>query len=90
MLVTIWCATNRITKRGILLGEDERVSVLDALKAVTIHAARQYFEEKEKGSIKAGKRADFILLDQNPLETPKEDLRKIQVLETYKDGVKIY
>lgn len=90
MLETIWCATNRITKRGILLGEDERVSVLDALKAVTIHAARQYFEEKEKGSIKAGKRADFILLDQNPLETPKEDLRKIQVLETYKDGVKIY
>lgn len=90
MLETIWCAVNRRTKQGILLGKEERVSIWSALKAVTIYAAAQYSEEKEKGSIRSGKRADLILLNQNPLKTDPEALREIQVLETYKDGECIY
>lgn len=86
MLETIWCAVNRITKSGIHLGVDERVSVFDALKAVTINAAYQYFEEGTKGSIAPGKYADFVILDKDPLSVPKEAIRKIHVLKTIKNG----
>lgn len=90
MLETIWCAVNRKTREGIVLGEEEKISVTDALKAVTINAAYQYFEEDEKGSIEAGKKADFVILDKNPLEVPKESLRDIHVVETIKDGETVF
>ncbi len=90
MLETVWAAVNRRTREGVLLGEQEAVSVLDALKAVTSTAAYQYFEESSKGTIAPGKRADFVLLDRNPLEVPKNALRELLVLETYKDGVCIF
>ena len=90
MLETIWCAVNRITKKGVLLGDNERLPVLEALKAVTINGAYQYFEEDKKGSIRKGKRADLIILDKNPLAIPPEEIRDIQVLETYKDGVQVF
>lgn len=90
MLETVWAAVNRRTREGVLLGEQEAVSVLDALKAVTSTAAYQYFEESSKGSIAPGKRADFVLLDRDPLEVPKNALRELLVLETYKDGVCIF
>lgn len=90
MLETIWCAVNRRTKAGLLLGEEERVDVLTALRAVTVNAAWQYGEEGEKGTLAPGKRADLTVLDRNPLQTPPEALRDIQVLETYKDGIRIY
>ena len=63
---------------------------LEALKAVTINAAYQYFEEDQKGSITPGKRADFVILSENPLEVPKDRIRKIRVLETIKDGESIF
>ena len=90
MMETIHCAVNRKTKSGVLLGENERISVIEALKAVTINAAYQYFEEDKKGSIKVGKNADFVILDKNPLEFPIEHLKDIKILETIKDGVTIY
>ena len=90
MFETIWCAVNRISKSGVVIGEEQRISVLDALKAVTIYGAFQYFEEKDKGSIKAGKRADLIIIDKNPLEIPKDELKNIVVLETIKDGYSVY
>lgn len=90
MLETIWCAANRITKNGTLLGEDERISVFDAIKAVTVNSAYQYAEENEKGSIAEGKKADFVLLSQNPLDLDKSEIRKIKVLKTFKEGNLIY
>lgn len=90
MLETIWCAVNRITKNGVLIGEEERISPLDALKAVTIHAAYQYFEEDQKGSLKEGKYADFVILSHNPLTVPVEEIKDIKVLETIKEGKTIY
>lgn len=86
MLTTVWCAVNRMTKAGVCLGADQRVGVMDALRAVTLNAAYQYGEEEEKGSIRAGKRADLVRLDGNPLTTPPERLREIRVVETMKDG----
>lgn len=89
MLETIWCAAARRTKSGDSLAA-EAVSVESALRAVTINAAHQYFEEREKGSLAPGKRADFVILDQNPLTAAVDDLRHIRVLETVKDGRTIY
>ncbi|MDO4535163.1 MAG: amidohydrolase [Clostridium perfringens] len=90
MLETVWCAVNRITKEGVLLGEEERIPVLDALKAVTINAAFQYFEENKKGSISEGKFADFVILDKNPLEVNPMDIKNIKILKTIKEGQVLY
>lgn len=86
MLETVWCAVNRITKDGVVLGEGEKISVYDALKAITVNAAYQYFEEDKKGSIRVGKCADFVILDKNPMTVEPMMIRDIAVLETIKDG----
>lgn len=90
MIHTIWCAVNRITRKGVQIGPEECVSVYDALKAVTINGAYAYFEEDQKGSIEKGKLADFVILDQNPLEVNKMKIQDIQVLETIKEGESVY
>lgn len=90
MIETIWVAVNRITKSGVLLGPEERVTPLDAIKAVTINAAYQYFEEDIKGSIKEGKLADLVILDKNILKVDPMEIKNIQVLETIKEGETIY
>ncbi len=86
MLETLWCAVNRVTKSGRRLGSEEAISIEDALKAVTIHAAYQYFEENERGSIELGKLADFVILSQDPRQTDPMKIRDIEVLATIKEG----
>ncbi|WP_040978433.1 amidohydrolase [Oceanobacillus jeddahense] len=90
MLHTIWCAANRQTRNGVSIGPEECVSVYEALKAVTINAAYQYFEEDRKGSLEEGKVADLVILDKNPLKTNKMAIKDIAVLETIKEGETIY
>lgn len=74
----------------MILGPNERITPLEALKAITINGAYQLQEENKKGSIKAGKLADFVILDQNPLTINPENLRSIKVLETIKEGNTVY
>lgn len=90
MLHSVWCAVNRVSRSGNTIGRDQAVSVYDALKAVTINSAYQYFEEDSKGSIMIGKRADLVILDQSPLEVEPMHIRNIRVLETIKDGETIF
>ena len=90
MFHSIWAAVNRVTRNGVVSGPEFRVGVYDALKALTINAAYEYFEEDSKGSIRKGKRADLIIVGQNPLKVDSMELKNIQVLETIKDGVTIY
>lgn len=90
MLETVWCAVNRMTKNGADIGAAERIPVLEALKAVTINGAYQYGEEDSKGTISEGKRADLIILDQNPLKVDPLIIRDLQVLETMKDGETVF
>lgn len=90
MLHSVWCAVNRMSREGNVIGENQKVDVYTALKAVTINAAYQYFEEDSKGSIKEGKRADLVILDRNPLNVPAMEIKDIIVLETIKDGVTIF
>ncbi len=90
MLHTVWCAVNRMTREGRVLGADQRASLFEALKAVTIDAAYMYFEEDSKGSMKVGKRADLVILDKSPFEVDPMEIKDIQVLETIKDGETVY
>lgn len=90
MLETIWCAAKRQTKNGLVLGQTQQISVYNALKGITINAAYQYFEENQKGSIKEGKKADFVILDRNPCKVTIDELKNIQIIETIKDGQTIY
>ena len=90
MLETISAAVTRVTSGGVLLGEDERISVEEALRAVTLDAAYQYGEENEKGSITVGKRADLVLLDRDITTSRHEDIAGIRVVGTWKDGKRIF
>lgn len=90
MFHSVWTAVTRHTRRGKVIAPEQRVSVYEALKAVTINAAYEYFEEAEKGSLKAGKRADMIICDNNPLKVDVEDIKNIRVMETIKDGEVLY
>jgi len=81
---------NRVTRNGQVLGPAERIAVRDALRAVTIEAAWQNFEESHKGSIEPGKLADFVVLAENPMTIPPERLKDIAVLETIVGGESVY
>jgi predicted amidohydrolase YtcJ len=62
----------------------------DALRGMTVWAARANFEEKEKGSLEKGKFADFIILDKDLMTTDEKDILQIQVLKTFVGGEKVY
>lgn len=90
MLETVWCAVNRFTQSGQVLGAGQRIPVKEALKAVTLNAAAQYGEQNEKGAIRPGMRADLIILSENPLTADNKKLKDIKVLLTIKDGAAVY
>lgn len=82
-------ATRR-TRSGDILGPNQRVDVMTALKAMTIWPAWQHFEEKHKGSIEVGKLADFVILSENPTAVDPEKLAEIDVLVTVKEDKVIF
>lgn len=90
MLQTVWCAANRVTRSGQPIGQDQCISVYEALKGVTCNAAYAYHEEDRKGTLEEGRLADLVILDRNPLKTDKTQIRKIRVLETIKEGETLY
>ena len=81
---------NRTTRSGAVLGPDQRVEPIVALKALTAWAAEQYFEERSKGTLEVGKLADFAVLSENPLAIDRSRLRELVVLETIKEGETVY
>ena len=89
-MFVVWTAVNRISRAGVVIGPDQRVTPLEALQAITIHAARQYSEDDSKGSITVGKLADLVILDGNPLTVDPMAIKDIRVVETIKEGQSIY
>ncbi|BEP36784.1 amidohydrolase [Variovorax sp. V59] len=85
-LFTAWCAVNRITPKGRLLGESERISVPQALHAITLGAAWTLKLDGEIGSIECGKRADFCVLEDDPLEMDPMALKDARVWGTVLSG----
>jgi predicted amidohydrolase YtcJ len=86
----IWTAMNRTTRTGVLLGGDERLTAMQAVKAITIETAYEYMEEKTKGSIEPGKLADLVILSGNPITSSGDAIRDIKVVETIKEGKSVY
>ena len=82
---------NRVARgSGDVVGPEHCVPPLTALKALTLWAARQCFEEDAKGSIEVGKLADFTVLSANPLTVDPRRLGEIRVEETIKEGRSVY
>lgn len=80
----------RRTRSGDVLGPNQRVDVMTALKAMTIWPAYQHFEEHSKGSLEQGKLADFVILSQDPTAIDPETLHRVEVTETVKKGKTIH
>jgi hypothetical protein len=79
-------AIRRQTGDGRLLGPGEQLTPADALRIYTTEAAYAMHREPELGSLEPGKRADFVILDNNPLTTAPDDLPALRVLATAVDG----
>jgi len=80
----------RRSRSGDILGPDQRVDVMTALKAMTIWPAWQHFEEDLKGSIEVGKLADFVILSEDPTAVDPEGLDQLRVIFTIKEDVVVY
>lgn len=86
----MWSAVNRLSRSGVSIGPDQRATPLEALQAITLNAARQYGEEHSKGSLEPGKLADLVIASANPLKVEPMQIKDIKVLETFKEGQRIY
>ena len=85
-LFTAWCAVNRVTMSGQVLGPAQRISVPEALHAITLGAAQTLNLDHEIGSISIGKRADFAVLGTDPRTVDPAALRDVPVLGTVFGG----
>lgn len=85
-LFTAWCAVNRVTPKGRVLGEKERITVPQALRAITLGAAWTLKLDHEVGSIECGKRADFCVLEDDPLAMDPAALKDARVWGTVLSG----
>jgi hypothetical protein len=81
-----WCAVNRMTPSGRILGENQRISVESALNAITLGPAYTLKLDSEIGSIEPGKKADFAVLAEDPLSVSPETLKDVPVLGTVMGG----
>ena len=86
-LMLMWCAVNRVTASGVVLGPEERISAWDAARAVTVGAAYQLRMDHEVGTIQTGKRADFAVLEADPLEVDPMEIKDVPVWGTVVGGV---
>ncbi|WP_299909992.1 amidohydrolase [uncultured Paracoccus sp.] len=85
-LFTAWCAVNRQTASGRVLGAEQAITVAEALNAITLGAAWTLRMDHQIGSIETGKFADFTLLDQDPTEVDPMALKDIAVTDTVLAG----
>jgi predicted amidohydrolase YtcJ len=92
-MYTFYAATERKDLKGSPRGGFQMENALtrtEALRGMTVWAAKANFEEHEKGSIEVGKYADFVILDQDIMKVKGSDLPNVKVLKTYINGVKVY
>lgn len=87
-LHSMWCAVNRVTPKGRVLGEAEKISAEDALRAVTLGSAYLLGLDEDMGSIQTGKWADFTILEESPLDVDPRAIKDIKVWGTVLAGVK--
>ena len=86
----MWSAVNRVSREGGVLGPDQRITPMEAIKSQTIWAAEQYDEQASRGSLETGKIADLVILDKNPLKVEPMSIKDIKVVETIKEGKTVF
>jgi len=90
LMQVVWATVNRTSRSGKIVGAGERVSPYEAMKMITIWGAEQFGEADSKGSIKEGKRADLVVLSDNPVTMDPAKINQVQVMETIKDGKSVW
>jgi hypothetical protein len=85
-LTLAWTAINRVTSENNAFSQDQKISVYDAMKAITIDAARTLNLEKQIGSIEEGKKANFTILKESPFKVDPMKIKEISVLGTVYKG----
>ncbi|GAB3200211.1 amidohydrolase [Nocardioides hungaricus] len=86
----VWAAVTRATASGRTFDVEEAVTPAQALRAITINPAHASKRGDEEGSIEVGKRANFVVLDQDPIDCPTDRIPDIRVEQTYVDGARVY
>jgi predicted amidohydrolase YtcJ len=89
-LFGIWCAVNRTTRAGKVIGPEERITPMEGIRAFTINAAYASFEEGIKGSIEPGKLADLAILDKDPCAVDPWAVRDVKVERTIIGGETVF
>lgn len=87
---SIWSSVNRLSSSGKVIGQKQRINVVDALKAYTINGAYQYKLEDKLGSIELGKFADLVVLSEDITKVSSNSIKDIKVLETIVGGKTVY
>lgn len=90
LMRVVWIAVDRTSRSGEIIGEEERLTPYEALKAITEWSAYQHFEEDKKGTLEVGKLADMVVLDKNPLKVMTQDIKHILVTKTIKEGELVF
>ena len=85
-LFTAWCAVNRLTASGRVQGEEERITIENAMYAITLGAAYTLHMDDEVGSLETGKRADFAILEEDPYLCDPDELKNVKVWGTMQGG----
>lgn len=89
-IMILHTAVNRTSRTNSVIGEAEKLTPYQALLSLTRYSAYQYFEEKNKGTLTAGKLADLVILDRNPMKVDPKDIIRIHVMETIKEGRTVF
>ena len=89
-MMAIQSMTTRKDVEGRVWGENQIISVLDAIRICTINGAYASFEEDIKGSITKGKLADFVILEKDPREADPDSIKEIEVARTVVGGETVY
>ena len=85
-LTLVWTAVNRVTAENSKFSQDQRIALFDAMKAVTITAARTLNQEEKIGSVKEGKTANFTILEENPFKVDPMHIKDIKVAAVVHNG----
>ena len=85
-LLLAWIAVNRVTAEGTVMAPDQKIPAYNALQAITSNAAYILRMDEKTGSIKTGKSADFVVLEENPLKIDPTKIKDIRIVETVYEG----
>jgi predicted amidohydrolase YtcJ len=80
----------RTDYRGKVWGENQRITVAEALRICTLHGAYASFDEQRKGSLTPGKFADFVILAKDPHKVPADEIKEIKIVRTVVDGQTVF